>query len=267
MTIAEGLRGAGYATYLAGKWHVCRDFDPKGPKHNWPLQRGFDKFYGTLIAAGSFWNPLTLTEGNESVEPKGDFYYTEALTSKAIEYIKDSGDKPFFLYLAYTAPHWPLHARKNVIEKYRGKFTAGWDKLRAARHQRMVEMGLIDKNWKLPTRDATVPAWVDAEHQAWQQTRMEAYAATIDHVDQGIGRIVEALRRSGELDNTVIFFLSDNGGADLEHPDGLIGSTGRPWAVMRYVPLFTRDNQPIIAGDRPGLKLGPNTTYGGYGRP
>jgi arylsulfatase len=231
------------------------------------LQRGFDKFYGTLIAAGSYWDPLTLTEGNESVKPRGDFYYTEAITDKALEYIDGNGAKPYFLYVAYTAPHWPLHARADVVEKYRGRFASGWDELRAARHERMIEMGLLSEDWQLPNRDSTVPAWEDAAHQAWQQTRMEAYAATIDHVDQGVGRIVQTLRERGELDNTVIFFLSDNGGADLEHPDGLIGSTGRPWAVMRYVPLFTRDGQPIVAGDRPGLKLGPNTTYGGYGRP
>ena len=105
-----------------GKWHVNRDFAANGPKHNWPLQRGYDRFYGTLIAAGSYWDPLTLVEGNNYVKPEGDFYYTEAITEKAVDYINQHNTKdPFFLYVAYTAPHWPLHAREEAIAKYKRK--------------------------------------------------------------------------------------------------------------------------------------------------
>lgn len=265
-TLAEVLGRQDYRTYMVGKWHVCHDFAEEGPQHNWPLQRGFDKFFGTLIAAGSFWNPLTLAEGNRYVEPEGDFYYTEALTDRAIEHIRETGDeRPFFLYLAHSAPHWPLHARDDVTAKYRGRFAPGWDRLRQERHQRLVREGIIDSKWNLAPRGEDVPAWEDEPEKDWQQTRMEAFAAMIDHVDQGIGKIVEALRETGQFDNTLILFLSDNGGDSLEHPDGKIGSSGKPWAIMRYVPLFARDGRPVIAGDVPGLSPGPETTYAGYG--
>lgn len=266
VTLAEALKLGGYRTYMAGKWHVCKDFDPKGPKHNWPLQRGFDRFYGTLIAAGSQWNPMTLTEGNSPVQPQGDFFYTEAISAKALEYIQSHNpDLPFFLYVAHTAPHWPLHARAEVIKRYRGRFAQGWDVLRRRRLERLVEMGILSPNLVLSDRGAGIPPWQDAPHQQWEQSRMEAYAAMVDHVDQGVGDIGRVLKRKGLLENTLIFFLSDNGGDSLEHPAGRIGSTGRPWAYMRYVPLYTRDGRPVIAGDYPGLKLGPDQTYGGYG--
>jgi arylsulfatase A-like enzyme len=266
VTIAEALKPGGYGTYLAGKWHVCHDFAQDGPKHNWPLQRGFDAFYGTLIAAGSQWNPLTLAEGNDYVEPRGDFFYTEAITAKAVEYItRHPGGSPFFLYVAHTSPHWPLHARKEVVEKYRGRFAAGWDVLRRRRHKRLIERGLLAPGTGLSARDAKTPRWEDAEHREWEQSRFEAYAAMIDHVDQGMGQITAALEKRGELGNTLILFLSDNGGDSLEHMYGEIGSTGRPWAYMRYVPLYTRDGRPVVAGDYPGIKLGPDDTHGGYG--
>lgn len=266
VTIAEALRPHGYGTYLAGKWHVCHDFAEDGPRHNWPLQRGFDKFYGTLIAAGSQWNPWTLTEGNSYVKPEGDFFYTEAITDKAVEYISGHPKgTPFFLYVAHTSPHWPLHARKEVVEKYRGRFAAGWDVLRRRRHERLVERGVIAQGTKLSPRDASTPPWEEAANKVWEQSRMEAYAAMVDHVDQGIGKITDALKTRGELADTLILFLSDNGGDSLEHMYGEIGSTGRPWAYMRYVPLYTRDGRPVTAGDYPGIRLGPDETYGGYG--
>lgn len=266
VTIAEVLHEAGYATYMAGKWHVCRDFQPHGPKHCWPRQRGFDRFFGTLIGVGSYWNPLTLTEENEFTSPQGDFYYTEAITDRTVEYIRDHPDgKPFFCYVAYTAPHFPLHAREQVIQKYRGRFAQGWDRLRQQRHKRLVELGIIDPDWKLSPRDPGVPAWQQAKHRDWQQSRMEAYAAAIDHVDQGVGAIVKALAQTGRLENTVILFLSDNGGESLESAGGMIGSTGHPWAVMRYVPLYTRRGEPVIAGDIPGIRPGPATTCAGCG--
>ncbi len=267
VTIAEAMRSAGYHTYMAGKWHVSRNFQPDGDKSAWPMQRGFDKFYGTLIAAGSYWDPITLTEGNDPVEPQGDYYYTEALGQKAVDYIRDAEGEPFFLYLAFSAPHWPLHARQEVIEQYHGRFAAGWDELRQQRYQRLIDLGIIDPHWALSPRDADVEAWDKTEYPDWQQTRMEAFAAAVDHIDRAVGRVVEELQQRGQLDNTVIFFLSDNGGESIEHFNGMIGDTGRPWAQMRYVPLYTRDGRPILAGDIPGKRLGDDTSYGGYGRP
>ena len=266
VTIAEVLGQQGYSTYMVGKWHVCHDFSEDGPRHNWPLQRGFEKFYGTLIAAGSLWNPLTLTEGNLVAKPTKDFYYTEAITEKAIQYIREAPpEKPFFLYVAHPAPHWPLHARKEVIEKYRGRFSSGWDQLREQRHQRLVRLGIASPRWKLSPRGDGIPAWSDTENRKWEQRRMEAYAAMIDHVDQSVGRLVRTLKKLGKLDDTLILFLSDNGGESLEHPNGEIGTTGKPWAIMRYVPLFTHDGKPVVAGDIPGVDPGPANTYAGYG--
>ncbi len=266
VTIAEALKLGGYRTYMAGKWHVCKDFAAVGPKHNWPMQRGFEKFFGTLIAAGSQWDPITLVEGNDFITPSGDFFYTEEISNKAIEYIdRHNSDKPFFLYIAHTAPHWPLHARSEMIAKYRGRFSEGWDKLRENRLERQKKMGIVPESVKLSPRDEVIPAWDGVEHKQWQQSRMEAYAAMVEHIDEGMGKLVKKLEEKDQLDNTLIFFLSDNGGDSLEHLDGMIGSTGYPWAYMRYVPLYTRDGRPIIAGDYPGVELGPDDTYGGYG--
>ena len=268
VTIAEVLKSGGYSTYMSGKWHVTHEFEEDKSKHNWPRQRGFDKFFGTLIAAGSQWDPMTLVEDNKYIEPQGkDFFYTDAITDKAIQYIveHDNDKNPFFLYIAHTAPHWPLHARKEVIDKYRGRFASGWDALREERLKVLIRQGILPKSTLLSERDPAVPAWDVVEQKDWEQSRFETFAAMIDHVDQGTGRILESLEVKGIKDNTLILFLSDNGGDMLEHPDGYIGSTGKPWAYMRYVPTFTRDGRPVIAGDIPGIKLGPDGTYGGYG--
>lgn len=266
VTIAEVLRQSGYKTYMAGKWHLNHNFKPNESKHNWPLQRGFDQFYGTLIAAGSYWDPLTLVEDNSYVEPYDDFYYTEAITKKSIEYISSNdADKPFFLYMAYTAPHWPLHARKEAIAKHKGKFEKGWEKLREDRYRNLISTGIIDPLCKLPEIDEQNVAWEKAEHKLWEQSRMEAYAGTIEHLDQGVGALVAALKNLDKLDNTIIFFLSDNGGDKTEHINGMIGNSGKPWSIMNYVPLYTKGGQIIVSGDYPGVALGPENTYGGYG--
>lgn len=266
VTIAEALKKANYKSYIAGKWHLNLNFKEDESKHNWPLQRGFDKFYGTLIAAGSYWNPLTLVEGNSYVEPSDDFYYTEAITDKSIEFIKDHDDsQPFFLYMAYTAPHWPLHAREEAIAKHRGKFDQGWDSLRTNRFKRLKELNMIDSNLELPERDEKNIPWETVENKEWEASRMEAFAGTIEHLDQGIGKLISFLKEKGKLDNTIIFFLSDNGGDKTEHVNGMIGSSDKPWSIMKYVPLKTRKGEVVISGDYPGVALGPETTYGGYG--
>ena len=268
-TIAESMKAAGYDTWMAGKWHLSINWSQDGSKHNWPLQRGFDKFYGTLIAAGSQWNPITLTEGNKSIFPvpaKEDYYYTEALSSKAVKWMSEQKkDKPFFLYMAYAAPHWPLHARQEVIDRYKKRYLEGYDQLRAKRLSRLQASGLISESIEGSARNPKVIAWKDEKHKEWQASRMAAYAAMIDQVDQGVGELVAQLEKDGELDNTIILVLSDNGGSALEHPKGLIGSTGAPWTVMRYVPILTRDKRAVISGDVVGLEPGPEDTYGGYG--
>ena len=140
VTIAQVLRTAGYATYMAGKWHVTPS--KLESKHNWPLQRGFDRFFGTIHGAGSFYDPNTLAEGNEYIVPGEDFYYTDAINDRAVQYIEEHDqDTPFFIYVAHTAAHWPLHARQKDIEKYRGRYDGGWTKLRQERYQRMMATG------------------------------------------------------------------------------------------------------------------------------
>ncbi len=268
LTIAEVLQTEGYHTYMSGKWHLTQSVFESGDTNNWPLQRGFDRFYGTLIAAGSFWDPITLMRDNEAITAEGDFYYTEAISENAVGFIEESepGD-PFFLYVAYTAPHWPIHARKEIIETYSGRFSTGWEQLRQERYDRMLEMGILNPEWKLSPGDTEKSGeWEEAPNKDWEERRMEVYAAMIDHVDHGVGDIVDALKKKGELENTLIFFLSDNGGEDLEHRNGEIGNSGRPWNIMVYVPLKTRDGREVFAGDIPGIMPGPDDTYQGYGQ-
>ncbi|MBN1846876.1 MAG: sulfatase-like hydrolase/transferase, partial [Sedimentisphaerales bacterium] len=197
LTIAEVLKLAGYRTYMTGKWHVTPCRRDQLSKHNWPCQRGFDRFFGTIHGAGSFYDPNTLTRDNEFIVPDEDFYYTDAISDNAVRFLQDhhnsDGDRPFFLYVAYTAAHWPLHALPKDIAKYRGKYDQGWDALRRQRLERMVELGLVDAKWRLSERDESVPAWQDARRKDWHARRMEVYAAMIDNMDQGIGRIVKTL--------------------------------------------------------------------------
>ena len=217
VTMADALGGAGYTTYMSGKWHISRHTDADGPKHSWPRQRGFDRYYGIITGAADYFNPRTLTRENEFIEaPDGDWYFTDAIGDQAATYIREHAaaraEDPFFLYVAYTAPHWPLHAPPEDIERYQGRFDAGWDALREERLARMVDLGIIHPLWRLTDRDPSQRPWAEAEDKDWELRRMEVYAAQIDRMDQGIGRIVAALAQTGQLDNTLIVFLADNGG-------------------------------------------------------
>lgn len=266
VTIAEVLKAAGYATYMSGKWHITRHADAEGPKHSWPCQRGFDRFFGIITGAANYWKPQTLTRDNEQIsvdEFPEDFFLTDAISDHAADYIRAharaTGDRPFFLYTAYTAPHWPLHAHEEDIAKYDGRFADGWDKLREARLARMREMGILKPEWELSDRDPSQVPWEDAEHKAWQQRRMEVYAAQVDRMDQGIGRIVQALEESGQLDNTLIVFLADNGGCAEE-----LGNRMRRSAIA---PATTRDGRAVQRGNDPDVMPGDETTYQSYGVP
>lgn len=220
VTIAEALKPAGYTSYASGKWHITANIRPKGSKENWPLQRGFDGYFGMLQGSGSFFTPATLTSGNTLIKAGPEFYFTDAISDSAVAFINSQAsakDKnPFFLYVAYTAPHWPLHAKEEDIQKYMKLYEQGWDKLRELRYQRQLKMGIIDKGVKLSKRDPEVPAWNDIpdnEKPLWVK-RMATYAAQVDAMDQGIGRITESLKKAGLTDNTMVIFLSDNGGCD-----------------------------------------------------
>jgi arylsulfatase len=259
VTIAEVLRPAGYSTLMAGKWHVCR---PDRAGENGPIARGFDRHYGTIHGAGSFYDPVSLQLDSESIQPeRDDYYYTDALGSYASQFIREApDDRPLFAYFAFTAPHWPLHAPEEAIASYSGRYDEGWDVLRGERHRRMIELGLVSDRWPLTPRDENVPAWdeVPERDRPWFARRMEVYAAQVELLDRNVGRIVETLREEGRLDNTLILFLADNGGCAEE-----LGPNMR----ALHVPESTRDGRPVVPGNRPGLMPGPADTYQSYGLP
>jgi len=265
-TIAEVLKNAGYFTAMTGKWHVTKNTKAGATKDNWPMQRGFDRFYGTLPGHGSLYDPAGLVDGNKMIKADGDFYYTEKITSKSQEYICEAvqQDKPFFMYVAHPAPHYPLHARPEVISKYKGKFSEGWDDLRTQRYKNLLKKGIVKPEWKLPERDEQSIPWKDEPEKEFQENRMEVFAAMIDHVDQGVGEIIKTLKETGQFENTVIFFLSDNGGSAEGHRDGKIERWGTPWKSS-LIPDSTRDGRKVITGDFPCLPLGGPETYGSYG--
>jgi arylsulfatase len=259
VTIAEALKPAGYRAYAVGKWHVTKHTGPNGPKDNWPLQRGFDRYYGTLNGAGNYFGPDTLTRDNARIDSAHDpeykperFYYTDAITDHAIRFVADhqkqSPEKPFFLYVAYTAAHWPLHAPDEEIAKYHGRYDGGYEPVRKARFEREQKLGLIDPKWDLSPQAGD---WTRVTHQPWEARRMEVYAAMVSRMDQGIGRIVAQLRESGRLDDTLFLFLQDNGacaevihrGAGKEPTDRMPGpadtflSYGKEWANVSNTPF------------------------------
>ena len=222
VTIAEVLKPAGYNTYMAGKWHLGQRDSSK-----WPLQRGFDRFYGILTGATSYFRPdgvRGLTLGNQQLPAptNADFYTTDAFTDFAIKAVHENRDGvPFFLYLAFNSPHWPLHARQEDIVKFVGKYREGWDKLRSERHQRMIKMGIVSKEWQLSDRDAGAREWekLSEEEKSNLDYRMAVYAAQVHRMDWNIGRLMETLREKGQLENTLIVFLSDNGACAEPYTD------------------------------------------------
>ncbi len=267
VTIAEALKPGGYRCYMSGKWHVTNKTDGTDTS-SWPCQRGFDDFYGILGGAANYYQPLSLKRNNEPLtitEKDEGYFFTDAVSDEAVRQIRahadgENADAPFFQYVAYTAPHWPLHAHEEDIAKYKGRFDAGWDKLREERLQRMVDMGLIKPEWKLSDRDPDVPRWEDAENQDWQAKRMEVYAAQIDRMDQGIGRILDTLKQTGQLENTLIIFLADNGGCAEE----IVPSSGAFFGG-RAATFKTVDGREVRFGNQPDIVPGPEDTYASYG--
>ncbi len=268
-TIAELMRANGYRTLMSGKWHVGGDFwarlvdtwrvgDVDRPT---PRQRGFDKFYGIIDGVTHFFSPHYVMEDDSraDVSPT-DFYFTDAITDKAIGMIENSvaDDKPFFLYLAHAAPHWPLHAHEDDIAKYDGTYQAGWDSLRNNRHEEMLSRGVLQHKWNLSPRDEAAPAWKDTKNQDWEASRMAVYAAMVDRMDQSIGRVIDTLKKLNIDDNTLILFLSDNGGcAEFMAEDG--------WA--KFMPDVHNDGRKIEMGNRPALRPGGALTYMSYDLP
>jgi arylsulfatase len=284
VTIAEVLKTAGYNTYMAGKWHVTKKTSPENEsdKKNWPLQRGFDRFYGTIHGAGSFFDPNTLVRDNAFVSPFADpeyqpelFYYTDAINDHAARFVSEhcqtTKEQPFFLYVAHTAAHWPMHAKDSDIKKYSGRYDAGYGAIRAARLKKMKALGLLDSRW---TISAQAGDWNLVEDKAWEARCMEVYAAMVDCMDQGIGRLIDTLKKNGQFENTLILYLQDNGGcaeamgrnrpfqvrADMATLSGLPATFLQP----DMIPKQTRDGYPVRQGK--GVMPGSADTYIGYGR-
>jgi len=226
VTIAEALKPAGYRTLMAGKWHVGED------RPHWPTDRGFDNYFG-LISGGANYFDITKTKAKGAkrqmalddkpyTPPKEGFYITDAFSDHAVEFIDKYGrvQQPFFLYLPFTAPHWPLHALPQDIAKYKGKYMKGWDALREERYARMVEMGIISDKWKLSPRDATTWPWADEKDKELMDMKMAVYAAQVERMDYGIGRVLAKIREIGAEQNTLVLFLADNGGCAEGGPVG-----------------------------------------------
>lgn len=265
LTLGEVFRSGGYSTLLSGKWHVGSE-----DQSQWPLQRGFDKFYGILKGAANYFDaepltmgksgyPVTLLQGNTPLHPKKDsYYFTDEIGNNAVNFLDEQNkeNKPFFLYLAFTAPHWPLQAKPVDIAKYKGKFDEGWDALREKRIQNLKAAGLLSNDQTIAPRDPEVPEWNKLtydEKQFWK-AKMEVYAAMVDNMDQNVGKVLEKLKALKKDKNTLIVFLVDNGaqgGFNTYNPlkrglvknSGPIGTSGsfdyqeQNWAYLSNTPL------------------------------
>ncbi|WP_221392435.1 arylsulfatase [Dyadobacter sp. NIV53] len=241
VTLAEVLKDAGYSTLLSGKWHAGDDSTSQ-----WPRKRGFDHFYGNTGGASDYFVVKQLPKDKRSFFVKDDkavhpgdednFYYTDEIAKNAIGFLKDQSteQKPFFLYLAFTSPHWPLQALPQDIKKYEGKYDIGWDSLRILRFKRQQELNIASKDQKISIKNSDLPAWKSLtydEQKLWAR-KMEIYAAQVDNLDQNIGRVIEHLKQSGKLDNTIIFFISDNGAAGEDVAHGFGGRSPRNWGPV-----------------------------------
>lgn len=274
VTLAEVLGDAGYHTIMTGKWHLgWRD-------EGCPTARGFQHFYGTRGYIDSYYTIVPRTEIylNETLvlpvtdqpvnhlHPDREWYTTDVFTDYALHFIDEvrkQDDHPFFVYLAYNAPHFPLHAKPEDLQKYRGAYQDGWQQIRRQRYERLVELGILKDSWQLSPSD--VPEWdslTDAQRKD-MSFKMALFAAIVDRLDQNVGRVIRHLEQLGELDNTLLIFVSDNGGTKETGIFGIKGETntienyeawrrkggwtssyGRGWANLSNTPFrrYKREN-------------------------
>ena len=263
-TIAEVLRRHSYATMAAGKWHNTYDRNnfPGADNGSWPMQRGFDQFYGFMAPETSYFQPDNMMEGNQPASalryPDG-YFAPDDYTGRAIDWLSNhkscSPEKPFFLYLAFQTPHGPLQAKPDDLTRYTGRYNAGWDVLRQQRFERQRAAGLIEPNAGFAPRNPGVPAWAElsADEQALFARYMEVYGALVDNADQNVGRIVKFLRDTGQLENTIIMITSDNGANAVAGPKGVMNLIGRRVGAVEDMAL----NQRLLSEG----KVGGEDTY------
>lgn len=266
VTIPEVLKKNGYATGMTGKWHLIRHNRLDTTNPNWPTARGFDYFYGTIPGHGSLWDPKGLFLNKTPQKAEKGFFYTDAIADHAIEFIDIStaAKKPFFLYMPFTAPHYPLHAREKTINQYEDTYKIGWDAIRQQRYEGLKKEGILKAETKLSPRDPASPAWDKEEHKRWQAHRMQVFAAMVQEMDEAIGHVIEKLKTNKQFDNTLIVFISDNGGSNEGHLNNTIERLNKPWKSSMF-PDKTLDGHPVMPGDFTNLYLGPDNTYGSYG--
>ena len=279
VTIAEVLKGAGYNTGMVGKWHVSNTIQQKNPNEQlkwlnhqgypdadfgpilaYPTHRGFDKYYGNIWGVVNYFDPFSLVNGDKPVKSvPSNYYHTIGITDTTCSYIKQfkATEKPFFLYVAYTAPHWPIQALPQDIEKYKDTYKVGWDVIRENRYNKMIKLGLFDpKTTKLsPENRKANSNWDENPNKEYDARCMAVHAAMIDRIDQGIGQIMATLKATGQLENTVIMFLSDNG-ASPEVPASGGFDRNSETRDGREV-IYTRSNNSVMPGSE--------TTYTGIG--
>lgn len=272
VTIAEALRPAGYHTMAVGKWHLSHiyfdgkkqlNFESDEPfwdnQADWPLQRGFDEYFGAIHGVTSYYDPFSLVSNNVPIRAAGtNFYYTDAIADHAVANIKKygGGEKPFFMYVAFSAPHWPLQAPAQDIAKNLKTYEVGWDVIRTNRYERQIKLGVVDKEWPLSPRDSHAVAWTNVVNRKWEANRMATYAAMVERLDAGVGRILAELKAKKIDRNTLVMFLSDNGAcAEVVEPG---------WYD---VPSKTRGGVPVQVGNRPDIWAGPENVWQSYGWP
>ncbi|MDR1810295.1 MAG: sulfatase-like hydrolase/transferase [Prevotella sp.] len=277
VTIAEVLKTAGYNTAMTGKWHLSltqgignttdqmawlshqNTFNnrPFAPVETYPCNRGFDEHYGTIWGVVNHFDPFSLVHNTDPINTvPSDFYSTDYITDKTIDLIDSysAQEAPFFMYVAYNAPHWPLHAKPADIAKYDGVYDTGWDVLREQRYNRMVSMGLIDPAQVPVSHNESGRTWANETDKTWLADNMEVHAAMVDCVDQGIGKIIAKLQATGEYDNTIILFMSDNGASSENYTIGEFDRHDR-----------TRDGQMVTHNARtPGSELTYNYIANGW---
>lgn len=290
LTFGEVLREGGYQTYISGKWHVGND------SLSWPQQRGFDQSYGFIGALSNFFSTdndlVELKHNSKTVVLDTGKYLTDEITDHALSFIENGDqDKPFFLYVPFNAPHWPLQARQEDIDKYKGRFDLGWDSLRTIRIEKLIALGLLSPEQTIAERDPTIPYWnsLTYEEKEFWKVKMEVFAAMVDRVDQNVGKLLDKLKELGKDDNTLIVFISDNGpqgglrGVSTS-PDTRVGRSPRanvrnggplgsansygfqeqPWAYLSKTPLAEYKNNmheggissPLIAWYPKKIKAG-----------